>query len=420
MVIVNVIVWGFIVGVGGWLNRDDLKQAWVRFKERVKPIRDWLLKQWENNPFLFIIIIVFALILIAFVVLFLGRLYPLTDSLYQLVFKYEVANINIKSRAFQNVSFLIAGSATFVFAVLGMFLSVIRNILTRHQNKISEQGQITESMGQAITQIGAFNDKKPNIVVRLGGLYSLQFIMQDSPRHEDSIARIFYAYVRENAKKVEKDTIEEAEKDLPRWQKKRYPREDVQAALDIINQFNKVWRENEKNILNDIQINFSRSNFSGYSFAGINFSNSILDNVDFSHATLTKVNFSHATLIDATLIEATLIEANLIKADLTGADLTGANLSDADLTGADLTGADLIGANLSDADLTGADLTGADLTSANLLGADLFYAKNLKQDQLEKADGDEDTEIPKGLDLPEHWRDDYQEPDWDEYRKRDE
>ncbi len=400
---VNITVLIIIFGLGGWLNRDDLKQAWVRFKERVKPIRDWLLKQWANNPFLFIIIIAFALILIAFVVLFLGRLYPLTDSLYKLVFKYEVANIDIKSRAFQNVSFLIAGSATFVFAVLGMFLSVIRNILTRHQNKISEQGQITESMGRAIEQIGALNGEKPNIEVRVGGLYSLQFIMQDSPRHEEAIANIFSTYIRENTKKDKNEkprqaVIKKSINELLETRVQNRPRADIQVAFEIISQFNQRYKQKVKGLYSNIKINFSNSNFKGYFFHRINFSGAILGEVDFSDADLVDVNFSNAHLMLADFSNAKLNNVNLHNAMLYIARFPNAFLFDANLSSAEL-----VTANLFNAILTQANLKDARLLGANLCSADLSSAKNLTQEQIDEANGDKHTKIPKGLTRPESW-----------------
>ncbi len=371
-----------------------------------------------------LLVFVFLALLIAFGLLFGWFLLSFVGSLY-IDIATQIDGVTIGSPAFRNVSLSIAGSITLSIAALGVILTVIRNLLTRQQNKTDEERLVTEQISRAIDQVGAYKQDikgerlEPNIEVRLGGLYSLQRIMQNSRKDEDSIAKIFYAYVRENAKKVEKGTIEETKKDLHRWQKKRYPREDVQAALDIINQFNEAWRNKNKNILNDIQINFARSNFSGYSFTDKNFSNFVLEGVDLSHATLTKANLSHATLIEANLTKANLTKANLTKVNLSGADLTDTDLTNADLTNADLTGANLIGADLIGADLSGADLYGADLTGANLHGADLFYAKNLKQDQLEKADGDEETEITYHVTRPKHWKnseaDDIDDETWDAF-----
>ena len=57
------------------------------------------------------------------------------------------------------------------------------------------------------------------------------------------------------------------------------------------------------------------------------------------------------------------------------------------LTGADLSGADLSGVNLFEANLSRADLSGANLSGA----------RNLLQEQLDAACGDDETKLPEGL-----------------------
>ena len=325
--------------------------------------------------------------------------------------------------------------------VIGYIIAINRNIAANNQNKINQQGQITESMVQAISQIGKFNGKTPNIEVRLGGLYSLQLIMQNSPSHEEAIARIFYAYVRENAK------IDKANKQDPPM------REDVQAALDIIGKFNRMWQKQGKEIVSYRRINLSRTNLVGYYIAGINFSYAILEDVDLSGADLLGAGlngnrFSYAVLVGSNLSGLDLSFGNLSNADLCGANLSGADLSvtqmiDADLSGADLSsiksyeanlfgailedtilsGAELVHANLSEshlknANLSNADLSGSDFYNAYLSDADLSdailteadfsraylaTAKNLTQKQINQAKGDSTTILPEKLERPAHW-----------------
>ena len=105
-------------------------------------------------------------------------------------------------------------------------------------------------------------------------------------------------------------------------------------------------------------------------------------------------NFSNANLSGAYLTGANLTGANLNVANLSGAYLTNAYLIGVDLTAANLTGAYLI-----DADLIVANLDGAHLEGANLSGADLSGANKLIQQQLDKACGDEHTQLPPGLQL---------------------
>ena len=66
-------------------------------------------------------------------------------------------------------------------------------------------------------------------------------------------------------------------------------------------------------------------------------------------------------------------------------------------------GFDLRAAILRWADLGGIDLRHADLTAANLRGADLRNARNLGQEQVNAALGDEETMLPDGLIRPTAW-----------------
>jgi hypothetical protein len=110
-----------------------------------------------------------------------------------------------------------------------------------------------------------------------------------------------------------------------------------------------------------------------------------------------------ANLEGAYLQGADLEGARLEGANLQGAGLEGAHLEDARLQGANLQGAHLQAAHLQGARLQGADLEGARLQVANLRKADLREARYLVQEQIEKANGDETTQLPTYLKRPAHW-----------------
>jgi hypothetical protein len=101
--------------------------------------------------------------------------------------------------------------------------------------------------------------------------------------------------------------------------------------------------------------------------------------------------------------QARLRRAFLRSATLTSANLEWADLSDADLREARLNNASLIGAELTDALLDHVDFAGADLTRANLGAASLHGARNLTQEQIDRALGDEHTVLPAGLVRPTNW-----------------
>ncbi len=98
--------------------------------------------------------------------------------------------------------------------------------------------------------------------------------------------------------------------------------------------------------------------------------------------------------------------------DFTGASFTGANLAGVDLRKAYLGGADFRGADLRGADLTEARLDRADLKGTHLEGVDLRGAKGLRQEQINGACGDKNTDLPPNLQRPSHWTSYCEEKGW--------
>lgn len=121
-----------------------------------------------------------------------------------------------------------------------------------------------------------------------------------------------------------------------------------------------------------------------------------LEGADLRRAQLKGANLNGAQLEDADLFQAQLNRADLYEAQLEGADLRWAQLERADLRRAQLKGADLSGAQLEGADLTAAQLEGADLREAQLEDA-----IGLTQPQLDGACGNEGTQLPAGLTVPD-------------------
>ena len=378
------------------INRH-IKNLWSRCKLYAKKVWNWCKRLWaffKKNTATALLYIAGGLI-VAALASFGSDIYELYGELHK-----QIDAGGKSPEEYRGIAIRYFGIVAGAGAVIGYIIAIARNITADKQNKINEQGQITESMVHAIAQIGAFNRDKPNIEVRLGGLYSLQRIMQDGQRDEETIAKIFYAYVRENAKKDETNPPE--------------LREDVQTALDIIGQFNRGWEDIGKEIPLSSRINFARVNFLGYSISKINFRDSILEDIDlsglvlkdmiFSNANLTHANLSDANLSGANLDHANLSDANLSRVNLENTSLLDVNLSDANLSRAslhqvDLEGANLINANLfdanlfsanlSDSNLSGANLSDADLSDANLIDANLSRANlsgaNLSGAELESA-----------------------------------
>ncbi len=226
----------------------------------------------------------------------------------------------------QTVTTLV-GIISVLLVAAGLFYT---NAANRAQQKLTEQGQITDRFGTAINQLGS-----DNLDVRLGGVYALERLMHDASADEANIVEVLSAYVRDHtgiSAVVSPPTTSPAPP---------HPTTDVQAALTVL----------------------------GRRPAPARHVNIDLTWADIRGADLTGANLTHADLRDADLNGAYLRSANLTGAALRNADLTHAYLRSADLAGAYLRYDNLTHANLRSAVLTGANLTGANLSGADLTGA---------------------------------------------------
>jgi uncharacterized protein YjbI with pentapeptide repeats len=98
---------------------------------------------------------------------------------------------------------------------------------------------------------------------------------------------------------------------------------------------------------------------------------------------------------------ADLVGAVFEDANLEGADLDRVNARNANFREANLEYASMISGNFAGADFTGARLRNASLSRARLPAADLSNARGLSQEQLASACGDDATQLPRGLTIPQ-------------------
>jgi hypothetical protein len=199
----------------------------------------------------------------------------------------------------------------------------------RRSEQASHDLLISNQVSKGFEQLG--NEK--SMVVRLGGIYALEGVMNTSEEYHKPVLEALSAFVRDGTRTETGDGP---------------PATDIQAALTVIGR--------------RAAIGTGRPN---------------LANAHIPKADLSGANLGGANLSGANLTSADLRDANLTSADLRGAHLSGANLSGANLTTADLRDADVTSANLRGADLTSAILEGANLTSAFLDGAVPRGAANL-------------------------------------------
>ena len=223
---------------------------------------------------------------------------------------------------------------------LGGLALLIGLYLTLRNLQLTQDKQITEHYTRAVEHLGS-----DQLSMRLGAIYALERISNDSERDYWTIIEILTAYVRERVPiKINK---EEAPPPLSETPAKLAI--DIQAILTVFGRRSQTFGFGEHQVLD-------------------------LSFTDLAGAILYRSYLERAGLMGTSLQWAYLGEAWL-----TGALLVGAYLENANLSGAHLRGAMLAGTNLSGANLDGADLQGALLMSANLEGACGLTLKQLAQ-----------------------------------------
>ena len=89
-----------------------------------------------------------------------------------------------------------------VFIIHGEELVLLRRSKGLHRKnlKIAQEGQITERFTRAVDQLGAIDQLgNPAIEIRLGGIYALERIANESEKDYWPIMEILTAYVRKNS-----------------------------------------------------------------------------------------------------------------------------------------------------------------------------------------------------------------------------
>ncbi len=200
---------------------------------------------------------------------------------------------------------------------------------------------------------------------RISGIRKLERIAKDYPTEHWAIMEELAEFIRIKAPRQE-------------GEEERSPKllDDVQAALRVIG-----GRESKKDPPKQ-RLDLRNIDIRGAKLNGAN-----LQRVNFNGANLKKVIFNGANLQRAQLMRANLQEAQLIRANLQWTFLNRTELQGAILQKAKLQRAFLKGANLQGAFLSGADFSGASIESC----------------QIESADGDSTTRLPKHLNSPTHW-----------------
>jgi len=269
--------------------------------------------------------------------------------------------------------------------IIGLYYTWQRITIAENNLKVAQEGQITERFTRAINQLGAIDQfGNPAIEIRLGGIYALERIADESEKDCWPVIEILTAYVRKNSNV---DSILNEKN-----------RKNEKLEMDI--QANESIEEKKSNVRSaslDIQAILTVLGKHKYSS----------DAEGLQYIDLQETDLRFANLIRADLENGYLDGAYLDETILTDSNLKGCYFYRAHFEGAILVRANLKGSLLEDAFFEDALLGLADFTEANLEGA-----KNLTVDQLSKVKTLYNAKLDKELEIPlrEKYPDLFKEP----------
>ncbi|MFD7682895.1 pentapeptide repeat-containing protein [Streptomyces sp. NPDC060187] len=254
----------------------------------------------------------------------------------------------------------------------------------QRQAELTREGQVTGRYVEAIKLLAS--DKLPEV---LGGIYSLERILKDSPKDHATIVEVLSAFVRSNLiywREKERDSTpvqHSSEQGVTVFVERAELPEDTKSALNVLTRRPDDMRQKYPTDLTGAQLSHHRLNdwdwkwvdLTSADLEGAILNRTCMAGAQLSHAKLARAQLYDCDLRGANLRYVDLAAANLQLADLTTAELMGVNLEDASLHSARLDGAKCRYARMSHADLSGAVLAGADLMGSELIGATLQGTK---------------------------------------------
>jgi uncharacterized protein YjbI with pentapeptide repeats len=341
-----------------------------------------------------------------------------------------------------------------VAALFGAPFIVWRSIVAQKQVDVAEQGQITERITKAVEGLGSVRSERkqiknepamfsdtnepafientvPNLEVRIGAIFALERISQDSLRDHIQVMEILSAYIRNNSRREldkahEKIRMKEAPESLPLYTPLR---EDLRTALLVIGRRSSASIAYERSMSPQYSLDLQGANFSGVKMDKLDlryanledtiwtraslrwgcFSRATIRNSDFSGSDLEFSNFQEARLIDDTFDGATLDEGHFQGVYIDKCSFKNCGLSNNIFDDATVSHAFFDGASLMNSDFRNADVSRIVLEGAFLFGTNFSRTTNMDQDcfngTLGVISGDGETALPLGISAPSDWLD---------------
>ncbi len=357
---------------------------------------------WLSRNYIWIIIGFGCILIVTAIVLYVHQLPGL---IRKTVTALEAAYVESPEddEKLRNLAYTFAALAGALTVMATIPFQLIRVWLNERSASTEEQGHITDQITKAIEGLGAEKIVKdntdertvPNVEVRVGAVYALERIAQDSGRDHIQIMEILTAYIRENspASSAESRSDDPTEHEVALrnarasaryaqldpvfyqnlawiWGRNLTINTDVQAAIRVIGRrdikLHSVQRIDRRYGEMGYLLDLQKTNLQGADLSYLNFEGSLLPEIYLDGANLQFTDLSNTDLRWSQLRGTTLVSAVMNGADLSEADIIGADLSYAALTGATLHHTNII-----DSDLSYANFKSTDLSQATLQGVDL-------------------------------------------------
>jgi hypothetical protein len=130
--------------------------------------------------------------------------------------------------------------------ILGGVAFFVTAVFTWQNFELTQEGQITDRYTKAIKQLGAVDSRdNPKLGVRLGAIYSLEAIANESSAFHWPVMEVLCTYVRINAPAVEEQpdqnsapVASQKSPNKPTMAQEQRPRADVLAILTVLGRRN--------------------------------------------------------------------------------------------------------------------------------------------------------------------------------------
>lgn len=248
-----------------------------------------------------------------------------------------------------------------IIIVAGGVATWVNLTISRRREDLDRVGQIAEHFSRSVAQLDGAQE-----AVRIGAIYALERIAEDSDRDIEPVADVLCAIVRHRARR---GTRKERSMSRFRLSGRRRPvvflRHRIAEAQVALTVLGRLPREGAA---------------SDYDLFDTNLRRADLRNANLSHARL-----SGSILANAILFDALFVDAKMAGVDLSGAHARGANFRGSVLQGAILEKTDMRDAEMAGVDLSGAHARGADFRGSVLQSA-IFEKTDMRDADLSDAD----------------------------------